>query len=48
MHGDPRIPTWTELSTTADVGATTITLTTAVNWLIGDEIGIASTEFDHN
>lgn len=47
MHGAPRTPSWTELSATADVGDTTLTLLEAVNWKLGDEIGIASTDFDH-
>ena len=32
FHGAPRTPTWTELATTANAGATTITLNTAVDW----------------
>jgi len=32
MHGVERFPTWTSLETTADVGATTITLQESVDW----------------
>ena len=32
MHGVPRNPTWTELSTTSLVGSSQITLIEAVDW----------------
>jgi len=48
MHGKPRDFTWTMLSTTAEAGATEITLMDAVDWVIGEELVIASTDFDMN
>jgi len=45
LHGTFK-KTWTQLNTTAAKGATTITLKETVNWNIGDEIVIASTDFD--
>lgn len=36
MHGVPRNPTWTELLTTAPIGATQITLNTEVDWKAGE------------
>ena len=46
LHGLPKTPSWTELASTADVGATSITLTQAVNWVVGDKIAIAPTSFE--
>ena len=46
MHGVARTPTWTELETTAAAGANTITLNTAIDWVAGEEIVIASTGYD--
>lgn len=48
IHGTRKTPTWTELASTANVGAKSITLMTAVNWSVGDEIVIASTDYDYN
>ena len=45
LHGLPKLPTWTKLGATAQVGATVITLTQSVNWLVGDEIVIASSGY---
>lgn len=45
LHGASR-KTWTQLNATAQAGATTITLKEIVNWNVGDEIVIASTDFD--
>lgn len=47
IHGTRRDKTWTELDATADIGATTITLTETVDWKVGEQIVIASTDFDH-
>lgn len=44
IHGMPRTPTWTTLETTGVIGATTITLSEDVDWQIGEEIVIASTD----
>lgn len=46
MQGPERVPTWTQLSATAAVGATTIKLKEAVDWVVGEEIGIASSSFE--
>jgi len=46
MHGPVRVPTWTTMNTTSDVGATSITLSVAVDWVAGEEIAIASTSFN--
>lgn len=48
IHGTAKTPTWTELSTTVNPGDTSITLGASVNWVVGDTIVIASTDFDHN
>ena len=51
MHGVERPITWTELKTTAEVGATTITLMdmqdgAVLDWRKGEEIVIASTSYE--
>jgi len=46
MHGVPRTPTWAELETTVDVGAQSITLHTAADWVAGDRIAIAPSSYD--
>ena len=49
MHGPERSHSWTELETTVEAGATSITLinagSTELDWQIGEEIVIASTDF---
>ncbi|TMM30634.1 T9SS type A sorting domain-containing protein [Polaribacter aestuariivivens] len=45
LHGVQR-KTWTQLNATAEKGATSITLKEQINWKIGDQIVIASTDFD--
>lgn len=49
MHGPERSHVWTELETTASAGATSITLVdvgdTELDWQVGEEIVIASTDF---
>jgi hypothetical protein len=47
MHGIKRTPTWTELETTADVGAISIKLKEPVDWKVGETIVIAATSFYH-
>ncbi len=44
LHGKPK-KSWTQLNATADIGKNTITLKEAVDWEIGDEIVIASTDY---
>src|SRR3569832_1501517 len=45
LHGD-RTNTWTQLSSTANAGATSIQVLNAAGWRAGDEIVLASTDFD--
>ncbi|OAF68248.1 hypothetical protein A3Q56_04012 [Intoshia linei] len=47
LHGRKTPETWSLLAETINIGENTIILTTQVNWLVGDEIVIASTG-DHN
>ena len=52
MHGNSRGLSWHELGSTADIGDETITLNqlpdrvVSLDWREGDEIVIASTDFD--
>ncbi|MFO1503535.1 MAG: G8 domain-containing protein [Steroidobacteraceae bacterium] len=45
LHGDRR-NTWTRLASTANAGSTTIQVLNAAEWRVGDEIVLASTDFD--
>jgi hypothetical protein len=45
LHGN-RTHTWTKLAKTADAGATAIEVLDASGWQVGDEIILASTDFD--
>ncbi|WP_299665997.1 G8 domain-containing protein [uncultured Polaribacter sp.] len=45
LHG-VSTKTWTQLNATAEKGATAITLKEITSWKVGDEIVIASTDFD--
>ena len=45
LHGD-RTNTWTKLANTANAGATSIQVLNAAGWRVGDEIVLASTDFD--
>jgi hypothetical protein len=45
LHGN-RTHTWTKLAKTAEKGATTIEVLDARGWQVGDEIVLASTDFD--
>src|ERR1022692_4953913 len=45
LHGD-RTNSWTKLSSTANAGATSIQVLKAAGWRVGDEIVLASTDFD--
>jgi cell migration-inducing and hyaluronan-binding protein len=45
LHGD-RVHTWTKLGKTAAAGSTTIEVLDASGWRVGDEIVLASTDFD--
>ena len=45
LHGD-RTNTWTKLASTAKAGSTSIEVLNAAGWRVGDEIVLASTDFD--
>ena len=45
LHGD-RTNTWTKLGNTAKAGSTSIEVLDASGWRVGDEIVLASTDFD--
>src|SRR5256714_6404946 len=45
LHGD-RTNTWTKLSSTANAGSTSIQVLSAAGWRVGDEIVLASTDYD--
>jgi hypothetical protein len=45
LHGD-RTNTWTKLASTAKAGSTSIEVLNAAGWRAGDEIVLASTDFD--
>jgi len=45
LHGN-RTNSWTKLSETADAGSNTIQVLDAAGWRVGDEIVLASTDFD--
>ena len=45
LHGD-RKNTWTKLAKTADAGSNSIEVLNAAGWRVGDEIVLASTDFD--
>src|SRR4030095_1839360 len=45
LHGN-RTNSWTKLSKTADAGSNSIEVLNASGWRVGDEIVLASTDFD--
>jgi hypothetical protein len=45
LHGN-RTHTWTKLARSADAGSTTIDVLDAAQWQVGDEIVLASTDYD--
>ena len=45
LHGD-RTHTWTKLARTAEAGSSSIEVLNAVEWRVGDEIVLASTDFN--
>mgnify|MGYP000848967768 FL=1 len=47
MYGVPRPVTWTTLNATVLPGATTLTLNDNVDWMVGEQIVVASTSFFH-
>lgn len=48
MHGKVRTYTWTMLSASIMAGDTTLNVMDSVDWEVGEEIVVASTDFDHN
>jgi cell migration-inducing and hyaluronan-binding protein len=46
LHGERRLNTWTKLASTANAGSTSIQVLDASSWRVGDEIVLASTDFD--
>lgn len=47
MYGQVR-DTWTTLDATISAGDTSFTVSEDVDWVAGDQIVVASTDFDHN
>ncbi len=45
LHGD-RTHTWTKLASTANAGSTSIEVLNAAGWRVGDELVLASTDYD--
>lgn len=45
MHGVAKTPTWTVMESTVEAGATEIQLQGEINWVVGDEVSIASTSY---
>lgn len=45
LHGVPRVPTWTSLETTANIGDVNITLMRDVDWQVNEKIVIAPTGY---
>src|SRR4030095_9737069 len=45
LHGDRQNP-WSKLARTADAGSNSIEVLNAAGWRVGDEIVLASTDFD--
>lgn len=48
MHGKTRIKTWTKLSATVNTGDLTLTVEDDIDWVAGEKIVIASTDYDYN
>lgn len=47
LHGKRRSHTWTTLASTVSAGGSSITVSDAVDWQVGEEIVVASTSFVH-
>lgn len=48
MYGKPRIKTWTLLANTINIDSSTFDVSDNVDWQVGEDIVVASTDFDHN
>lgn len=46
IHGIPRYPTWTKLAATAGEGTNVVHVSGPVDWVAGESIVVASTDFD--
>jgi cell migration-inducing and hyaluronan-binding protein len=46
LHGENRQNTWSKLAKTADAGSNSIEVLSAAGWRVGDEIVLASTDFN--
>src|SRR5436190_644454 len=46
LHGENRQNTWTKLANTANAGSNSIEVLNAAGWRVGDEIVLASTDFN--
>lgn len=47
MWGQERTKTWTTISATISAGDTSFTVSEAVDWQVGEEIVVASTDYEH-
>lgn len=47
-HATGRTPTWTKLAATVNKNAMSFTVLDNVNWQVGDEIIVATTDYDPN
>ena len=47
MHGKVRSKTWTTIAQTINLTDTQFEVSEAVDWEIGEEIVVASTDYDH-
>lgn len=48
MYGRPRNSTWTTIANTINPGDTNFTVSSSVDWQVGESIVVASTSFFHN
>lgn len=48
IHGLNRNASWAELDSSYLAGVNSITLSSAVDWAVGEEIVIASSSYNHN
>lgn len=48
IHGQKRTVTWTTLKETADKGSDILKLNEAVDWKVGELVGIATSTFSYN
>lgn len=48
IHAAGRNPAWNRIDGTAQVGATSLTVACDIDWQVGDEIVVSSTDFEPN